>query len=667
MTVVPVLLDARPPYLGAGDGASSLLLLPTGDGTVLGELVERIAAVASHAPFVLPTFDPGPRYTEAVRREEPGLAGIVGPEIFRDPLARFDPSDTLLLVSPACYPVEGVDLAPLVDARVHDARMLRHLLAFETGALGTREFVQSGADGRLRRVQRYFEPVTWPFPAGIIASLVPVSCVLMAVQAPSTSLPELRAALSAQGVPSQDVTYHGRLVDLTDEVGALALAERRLLGLVDEVTGDAAPTGPVVLSQTVRLHPTARFVGPVVVAGGVCVEAEALVVGPALLGRGAHVDRGATVAQCLVTDGARVAAGTTVRHRVVTDAQAGQRQAEPGAAAATADGVTAEGAAAGGSSTPPQRRQAFGGTPATPPPPLRDGAYLAAKAAVEPVVAAVLLLLLAPLFAVVAVLVVLDSGLPVFYGDRREGRGGVPFRCWKFRSMRANAAEQQRALAGAQQLDGPQFKMDRDPRVTRVGRWLRRLNVDELPQLWNVVRGQMSFVGPRPSPFRENQICIPWRHGRLSVRPGITGLWQVCRHDRAAGDFHQWIHYDLLYVRHASLPVDVRIAVATLLTLVGRHPVRLERILPDARGHRPRYYPPDRRRVARPAVPTPATPNSLVPGVAGPRPTPVASTSTALGHVLPFARPTPARPGTAVPGRGRGTSPVRRVRKPERD
>jgi hypothetical protein len=90
----------------------------------------------------------------------------------------------------------------------------------------------------------------------------------------------------------------------------------------------------------------------------------------------------------------------------------------------------------------------------------------------------------------------------------------------------------------------------------------------------------MSFVGPRPSPFRENQICVPWRNGRLSVRPGITGLWQVCRRDRAQGDFHQWIQYDLLYVQHMSWWVDLKILAATVITLGGNRPVALERIIP---------------------------------------------------------------------------------------
>ena len=133
------------------------------------------------------------------------------------------------------------------------------------------------------------------------------------------------------------------------------------------------------------------------------------------------------------------------------------------------------------------------------------------------------------------------------------------------------------------QMDGPQFKMDRDPRVTRLGRMLRAISLDELPQLLNVAVGQMSLVGPRPSPFRENQMCIPWREARLSVRPGITGLWQVCRHERATGDFHQWIYYDLLYVRHMSPWVDLKILFATVITLGGKGHVPLSWVIPPSK------------------------------------------------------------------------------------
>jgi hypothetical protein len=119
--------------------------------------------------------------------------------------------------------------------------------------------------------------------------------------------------------------------------------------------------------------------------------------------------------------------------------------------------------------------------------------------------------------------------------------------------------------------------------VTPVGRWLRATNLDELPQLFNVARGEMSLIGPRPSPFRENQICVPWRRARLSVRPGITGLWQVCRDARTCGDFHQWICYDTLYVRHLSLTLDFKILAATLLSMGGQWSVPLRWLIPHPR------------------------------------------------------------------------------------
>jgi lipopolysaccharide/colanic/teichoic acid biosynthesis glycosyltransferase len=188
---------------------------------------------------------------------------------------------------------------------------------------------------------------------------------------------------------------------------------------------------------------------------------------------------------------------------------------------------------------------------------------------------------------VLALMVKLTSRGPAFFGDPREGLGAEQFRCWKFRTMRPDAHALQRALSAENLSDGPHFKMADDPRLTPIGGWLRRLNLDELPQLFNVMRREMSFVGPRPSPTRENQVSAPWRQARLSVRPGITGLWQVCRHRREEGDFHQWIEYDMLYVEHCSLAVDVRIFAATLLTGGGRRSVPVTSIIPRLRrSHR---------------------------------------------------------------------------------
>jgi lipopolysaccharide/colanic/teichoic acid biosynthesis glycosyltransferase len=146
----------------------------------------------------------------------------------------------------------------------------------------------------------------------------------------------------------------------------------------------------------------------------------------------------------------------------------------------------------------------------------------------------------------------------------------------------------QRNLADRNEVDGPQFKIENDPRVTRVGRILRATNLDELPQLFNVLFGQMSLVGPRPSPFRENQICVPWRRARLSVRPGITGLWQVCRGHREQSDFNQWIYYDITYVRNGGFWLDLKILAATVLTLGGKWSVPLTWIVPLREGPRGR-------------------------------------------------------------------------------
>ena len=567
MTIIPILLDARPAYFGA-QSTQSLLLLPTGGGVLLQEIAPALAAVTSHRLVVVPRFASDAAYAAAVRAVHPNV-DVISSHAFRDPLARWEPSDQLLVIAPECYPVEGLSLRDLVHQANTDARMLKHLLAFETSPAGTKEIVHAGENGRVRRIQRYFEPMTWPFPAGVLASLVPVACLLTIPDLPWSSLAALRTTMAARGVPSQDAPYHGRVVHLDDEAGALALTESRVESMAASASNGAARSGvagSVIIGRGARVHPSARLLGRIACGEGAEIEAGALIIGPALIGDRARVERGAVVAQCLVTPDAVVGTGNSIRHRVVTPAPATEQH----------DGGSF------GTRPPPQRRHVHVEVPQTPAAAAVPSTYLRVKAAVEPALAVLMLLMLSPLFLVVMPLIALTSSGPVFYGDLREGKGGRVFRCWKFRSMRTNANDMQRELATVQQMDGPQFKMAHDPRVTSVGRWLRRLNLDEVPQLWNIARGEMSFVGPRPSPFRENQICVPWRHARLSVRPGLTGMWQVCRHDRANGDFHQWIQYDLLYVRHVSFAVDVRIFAATLLTLGGRWPVPVSRIIGGA-------------------------------------------------------------------------------------
>jgi len=297
----------------------------------------------------------------------------------------------------------------------------------------------------------------------------------------------------------------------------------------------------------------------VVIHSGAVVGENAKVFGPAVIGSGARICSSAVVTHAVVVPGCTVPSGATVRGRVWCGS------AEVPARTGTAETSYRQRLTRLMAEAPPHEELE---TIASDRP--LHGTHAILKRSLDVTFAAVGLIIASPFMCAAALASWLESRGPLFYGDPREGLDGRVFRCWKFRTMRVGAHAAQMDLKAQDKTDGPHFKIDRDPRVTRVGRILRALNVDELPQLFNVLAGEMSLVGPRPSPFRENQVCVPWREARLAVQPGITGLWQVCRHNRDEGDFHQWIEYDLLYVQHMSFWLDVKILAATLVTLGGK-------------------------------------------------------------------------------------------------
>ncbi len=191
-----------------------------------------------------------------------------------------------------------------------------------------------------------------------------------------------------------------------------------------------------------------------------------------------------------------------------------------------------------------------------------EGPGLVAKRALDVAVAGAGLLLCAPLFALCALAIRLDSRGPVFFGQERVGLNRRRFRVWKFRTMVADAEARQAGLEARNEADGPVFKITADPRVTRVGRWLRRSSIDELPQLWNVLRSEMSLVGPRPLPLRDvERIDVRWHRRRFSVKPGITCLWQV---ESRAPRFDEWIALDMQYIDNWSLGLDLKILARTI-------------------------------------------------------------------------------------------------------
>lgn len=177
------------------------------------------------------------------------------------------------------------------------------------------------------------------------------------------------------------------------------------------------------------------------------------------------------------------------------------------------------------------------------------------------------LLILFPLLAGIAVVVKKESPGPVLFVDWRVGRGEHLFRCLKFRTMWADAALHQSAFEDVNELGGVLFKIRNDPRVTRAGVWLRRYSLDELPQLVNVLRGEMSLVGPRPLPTRDVGLMQQWQRQRHLVTPGLTGLWQV--NGRSRLDFDDMVRLDLDYIEDWTPAVDLVILARTVRAVLG--------------------------------------------------------------------------------------------------
>ncbi len=178
------------------------------------------------------------------------------------------------------------------------------------------------------------------------------------------------------------------------------------------------------------------------------------------------------------------------------------------------------------------------------------------------VIASVLLLLGLPILALAAIAIKLDSRGPILFRSTRCGRGGEPFTFYKLRSMHQNAHSMKPKLLHLNEVDGPVFKLANDPRMTRVGRFIRRTSIDELPQLWNVLRGDMSIVGPRPPIPEEVEQYTPNQMRRLSVKPGLTCLWQVS--GRSDLSFDEWVRLDLEYIYNRSFATDLQILGRTI-------------------------------------------------------------------------------------------------------
>jgi len=291
------------------------------------------------------------------------------------------------------------------------------------------------------------------------------------------------------------------------------------------------------MGNSLKIASDSRLEGKVLLGDNVLIDSKAVIIGPAIIGDNIVIEEKALIHNSIIGSGVSIKSNQSIQDRVIS------KQHE---LTTSVKNYTKK---ANIMSLLRSSENCFRKWP--------KYSYARFLKRIADIIFALLVLtLFAPLFPFIAIAIKLTSPGPIFYGHKRQGLHGKEFRCLKFRTMITGANEIQQKLRHISQVDGPQFKIDDDPRINFVGKFLRETYIDEIPQFINVLLGQMSVVGPRPSPESENTLCPSWRDARLSVRPGITGLWQLYRTREPMKDFQEWIYYDTEYVRKLSLRID---------------------------------------------------------------------------------------------------------------
>ncbi len=340
----------------------------------------------------------------------------------------------------------------------------------------------------------------------------------------------------------------------------MKLNDAVLSGRLGNITYHRQISHNVWAGQNVRIGSRVNFIGPIVIGDNTVIDDDVQVIGPVAIGADCFVGKGAMLRECTLWNRARVAEGNWIERSVITrDSTVGQRQHLQGVVvvndqlhAATVNLLEKNYAIttiASSKSMPAMTGQ------------FRRRLYDFSKRGIDLFCASILFLFFLPLVGALAAAIKLDSPGPVFFRQRRCGLGGREFFMFKFRSMVQDAAERQHELKHLNQVDGPIFKIENDPRMTRVGKFLRKFSLDEIPQLMNILRGEMSFVGPRPLAKKELKFEPSWYETRLQVKPGLTGLWQVS--GRSDSSFRDWVAMDKYYAMHQSLLLDLKIMFKT--------------------------------------------------------------------------------------------------------
>ncbi|MFH1717569.1 MAG: sugar transferase [Planctomycetota bacterium] len=444
-----------------------------------------------------------------------------------------------------------------------DTRLLEKVLAgtradvvavnIESDLLGERERVRLTTEGKVAGFRRVYSdsaefgfiPADWPDHLFISSSVL--GQVLADGDLP-LSFSAFVEICRSKALTLRAINIGGAMLDLETEDGLLSFCRMIL---------SDSPYSEHKLRGSDTIAGNSRIIGRVLLGKNVSIGANATIVGPVIIGDNVKVEPGAIIHSSIIASGVRVPTNQFLQNCIVRDMQHDwKRFARPenddrGRVACPRYDLN-------------QWRRGHGSFRRWP-----VFSYARClKRITDCLVAMIVLILFAPLMPFVAFAIKLTSPGPVFYRDKRQGLHGNEFDCLKFRTMITGAHAIQEKLRIVSHVDGPQFKMEDDPRISTVGRFLRETYIDEIPQFFNVLFGQMSVVGPRPSPVAENTLCPFWRDARLSVRPGITGLWQLYRTRQPMRDFQEWIYYDVEYVRNLSLLTDLRICWQTTKKLL---------------------------------------------------------------------------------------------------
>jgi lipopolysaccharide/colanic/teichoic acid biosynthesis glycosyltransferase len=423
----------------------------------------------------------------------------------------------------------------------------------EPGLLGGREKIRLTAQGKVAGFTRLYSDLAEPAPVPTDwPHHIFIKTDVLDRLVPDGNLPQSFSAFlkkcQSDALKLCAINIGGLALDLETEEGLLGFCQEKL---------------SEIQNSRLRIHnsnvisPGSRLVGKVLLGKNVHIGQGAVIVGPSIIGNNVKVGDSAIINSSIIGPEVNVPKDRLVQNRIVKGPKYNWENLNQSASYNSTQIYPTKLVLS--NQTHPE--DSFRIWPTF--------SYAGCiKRIADIVAAAAVLILFAPVFPIIALVIKFTSRGPVFFKDTRQGLHGREFGCLKFRTMILGADLMQDKLRSLNEVDGDHYKMEDDPRISPVGRFLRDTHIDEIPQFLNVLLGKMSLVGPRPSPESENTQCPSWRDARLSVRPGITGLWQVCRTRQAFKDFQEWIYYDTRYVRDLSLKMDLWICCRTALKML---------------------------------------------------------------------------------------------------